>query len=194
MRLFDILAVLVSLSAAFSYLNHRFLKLPTAIGLMLIALVMSLLLIASGPLGLGLEEDVNAMLRSIDFDETLLHGMLSFLLFAGALHVNLTDLLEQRWVITVLATVGVVAHDLAHRFRCLVDLRALGLDISLAYCLLFGALISPTDPIAVLGILKSGRRAQEPGDQDHRRVAVQRRRRRGGLPGRWRGSRPAAKT
>jgi len=155
MRLFDILAVLVSLSAAFSYLNHRFLKLPTAIGLMLIALVMSLGVIATGPLGLHIEQDAEALLHSIDFDETLLHGMLSFLLFAGALHVNLADLSQQRWVIATLATVGVVAATFLIGFATWGIFMPLGLDVPLAYCLVFGALISPTDPIAVLGILKS---------------------------------------
>jgi len=154
MRLFDILAILVSLSAVFSYLNHRFLKLPTAIGLMLIALLMSLGLIATGPLGLGIEEEVEVMLRSIDFDETLLHGMLSFLLFAGALHVNLADLAQQRWVIAVLATAGVVAATFLIGFATWWIFALVGLDVPLAYCLVFGALISPTDPIAVLGILK----------------------------------------
>ncbi|MBW1770353.1 MAG: sodium:proton antiporter, partial [Deltaproteobacteria bacterium] len=92
MKLFDILAVLVTLSAAFSYLNYRYVRLPTTIGLMLIALVMSLGLIALGSLGLGIKQGAEELLGSIDFDETLLHGMLSFLLFAGALHVNLEDL------------------------------------------------------------------------------------------------------
>jgi len=155
MRLFDILAVLVSLSAAFSYLNHRFLKLPTAIGLMLIALVMSLGVIATSLLGLHIEQDAEALLHSIDFDETLLHGMLSFLLFAGALHVNLADLSQQRWVIATLATVGVVAATFLIGFATWGIFMLLGLDVPLAYCLVFGALISPTDPIAVLGILKS---------------------------------------
>ena len=91
MRLFDIVAILVSLSAVFSYINYRFLKLPTAIGLMLIALAMSLVLIALGSLAVGVDEEVELLLKSVDFDETLLHGMLSFLLFAGALHVNFSD-------------------------------------------------------------------------------------------------------
>ena len=154
MRLFDILAILVSLSAVFSYINYRFLKLPTAIGLMLIALLMSLGLIALSALGLDIDNDVETMLRSVDFDETLLHGMLSFLLFAGALHVNLEDLSQQRWVIAVLATIGVIGATFLIGFAVWGVFGWLGLDVPLAYCLVFGALISPTDPIAVLGILK----------------------------------------
>jgi len=109
MKLFHILAILISLSAVFSFINYRFLKLPTAIGLMLIAMLASLALLLLGPFSFGLEEDVAVLLASIDFDETLLHGMLSLLLFAGALHVNLDDLAKQRWVITILATAGVLS-------------------------------------------------------------------------------------
>ena len=98
MRLFDIIAILITLSAAFSWLNHRYFKLPTVIGLMLIALVMSLALQLPLPFFADLEVQAEAMLAQIDFDETLLHGMLSFLQFAGALHVNLSDLAKQRCV------------------------------------------------------------------------------------------------
>lgn len=155
MRLFDIIAILLTLSAIFSWFNHRYFKLPTVIGLMLIALVMSLVLQLPLPFFADLEVQAAEMLAQIDFDETLLHGMLSFLLFAGALHVNLNDLARQRWVIGVLATVGVVGATFVIG-GCAYWLFAwLGLDVPLIYCLLFGALISPTDPIAVLGILKS---------------------------------------
>jgi CPA1 family monovalent cation:H+ antiporter len=153
--LFDIVAILITLSALFSWVNHRFLKLPTTIGLMLIALVMSLLLLAPIPYTDGLEHDVELMLASVDFDETLLHGMLSFLLFAGALHVNLHDLARQKWVIGVLATAGVLGSTFLVGGGAYLLFGWLGLDIPLIYCLLFGSLISPTDPIAVMGILKS---------------------------------------
>ena len=96
MNLFHILAILISLSAVFSFLNHRYLRLPTAIGLMLIALLASLGLVLLGPHAHGVEEYIEQLLQAVDFDETLLHGMLSFLLFAGALHVNLADLARQR--------------------------------------------------------------------------------------------------
>ena len=153
MRLFDIIAILISLSAVFSWLNYRVLKLPTAIGLMLSALLMSLVL--QLPLFGGLEHQAKAMLASIDFDQTLLHGMLSFLLFAGALHVNLNDLAQQRWVIAILSTVGVVGATFLIGGGVYYLFAWLAIDVPFIYCLLFGSLISPTDPIAVLGILKS---------------------------------------
>jgi len=155
MRLFDIIAILISLSAVFSWLNFRFLKMPTAIGLMLIALLTSLFLLLPLPIGDGLEDDARLMLDSIDFDETVLHGMLSFLLFAGALHVKLSDLAAQKWVIGLLASFGVLCSTLLVGIGAYLLFLALGLDVSFIYCLLFGALIAPTDPIAVLGILKS---------------------------------------
>jgi len=153
-KLFHILALLLTASAVFSYINHRFLKLPTVIGIMLVALVFSLGLNLLGPIGILLEHEVQEMLASIDFDETLLHGMLSFLLFAGALHVNLNDLSRQRGIIFVLATFGVVGATFLIGGISWITFGLIGLDIPFIYCLLFGALISPTDPIAVLGILK----------------------------------------
>jgi CPA1 family monovalent cation:H+ antiporter len=95
------------------------------------------------------------LLGSIDFDETVLHGMLGFLLFAGALHVDLDDLLRERWVVGLMATVGVLVSTFLVGGLVYFLLGFLGLGLPLIYCLLFGALISPTDPIAVLGIMKS---------------------------------------
>jgi CPA1 family monovalent cation:H+ antiporter len=155
MKFFHILSILISLSAVFSYINYRYLKLPTAIGLMLIAMLASLLLLALGPFSLGLREQISDLLIMVDFDETLLHGMLSFLLFAGALHVNLADLAKQRWVIAILATAGVLSATFMIGYMAYWVFGFLGLEIPLVYCLIFGALISPTDPIAVLGILTS---------------------------------------
>ncbi len=154
MKLFNILAILITLSAGFSYINHRFIRLPTTIALMAIALLVSLGLIASGPLGFGLKEEARLLLNSIDFDETLLHGMLSFLLFAGALHVNLADLARQKYIIGSLATLGVIGSTFIIGFASRWVLGWLGIQLPFIYCLLFGALISPTDPIAVMGILK----------------------------------------
>jgi CPA1 family monovalent cation:H+ antiporter len=154
MKLFHILALLLTISAVFSYLNYRFLKLTTTIGLMLIALLFSLGINLLGTLGLEIEQEVEFMLHSVDFDATLLHGMLSFLLFAGALHVNLNDLAQQRGVIAILATLGVVSAAFITGILSWWIFGLLGLEIPFIYCLLFGALISPTDPIAVLGILK----------------------------------------
>jgi CPA1 family monovalent cation:H+ antiporter len=154
MKLFNILAVLITLSAVFSYLNYRFIKLPTTIGVMVISLLGSLGIVVIGPLGFGLEEDALRLLNSIDFDETLLHGMLSFLLFAGALHIDLDRLARQKWIIGTLATVGSVGSTFMIGTLAWFVLDLLNIGLPLIYCLLFGALISPTDPIAVLGILK----------------------------------------
>jgi CPA1 family monovalent cation:H+ antiporter len=156
MQLFHIIAVLITLAAVFSWVNHRFLHMPTAIGLMAIALLMSIVLIVLGQLGYNeVEGQVRWMLTSIDFNATLLHGMLSFLLFAGALHINLEDLAEQRVVIAILATASVVGATFLIGFGAWYISALFDLRIPLVYCLLFGALISPTDPIAVLGVLKS---------------------------------------
>jgi CPA1 family monovalent cation:H+ antiporter len=156
MAIFDVTAVLVSIAAVFSFINYRFIKLPAAIGLMLIALAMSLGLIALAVLGFpGFEQAVERFVLQIDFNEALMHGMLSFLLFAGALHVNLNDLAQQKWVIATLATVGTVSSTFVVGALFWLLTAMLGLEVPFIYCLLFGALISPTDPIAVLGILKS---------------------------------------
>lgn len=155
MRLFQVISILITLAAVFSWINCRFLRLPPAIGLMLISLLMSLFLLAPIPGTDGFQADAVRMLTEVDFDEALLHGMLSFLLFAGALHVNLQDLANHRWVIVILATVGVVGAWMLAGGGTYLLFGWLGLDIPLVYCLLFGALISPTDPIAVMSILKS---------------------------------------
>ncbi len=155
MGLFEIIAVLISLAALFSYLNERFIRLPATIALMLIALLLSLGLIVLDLLGLGMAERAEVLLGQVDFNQTLMHGMLSFLLFAGALHVNLEDLARQKWVIGLLATLGVVLSTFIIGFLSWWLLGRIGIELPLIYCLLFGALISPTDPIAVLGILKT---------------------------------------
>ncbi|UCE88698.1 MAG: sodium:proton antiporter, partial [Pseudomonadota bacterium] len=118
------------------------------------ALTCSLLLALAGQLGLGVDRWAEAMLERVDFGDVLMDGMLSYLLFAGALHVNINDLSRQKWVIGTLATVGVVTSTALVGTATWWLLDALGQPLPLIYCLLFGALISPTDPIAVLGILK----------------------------------------
>lgn len=155
MDFFDIIAILLCLSALFSYLNHRFLHLPTAIGLMVIALALSASLILLDYLGWEVREHAERILERIDFNETLLHGMLGLLLFAGALHIDLGDLARQKWVITSLATAGILISTTIIGLSSWAMLRAVGMPLTLLECLLFGALISPTDPIAVLGILKT---------------------------------------
>lgn len=154
MNLFELMAILLSLAAICSYMNHRYIKLPTTIGLMLLALVGSLIILLVSFIYPDLQSFAVELLHRIDFDDTVLQGMLGFLLFAGALHVNLSDLKQQRWVIGTFATLGVLASTFIVGGLTYPLLQWMGLDIPFIYCLLFGALISPTDPIAVLGILK----------------------------------------
>ena len=118
-------------------------------------LVLSLLVLLGDAFGLPLKVHADKLISSIDFNETLMQGMLSYLLFAGALHVNLEDLAKQKWVIAVLASVGVVSSSFIIGLFMWLILPLLGIELSFIYCLVFGSLISPTDPIAVLGILKA---------------------------------------
>ncbi len=157
MTIIEIIAVLMTLTALFSYLNHRYVKLPTTIGVMLIALVLSLALIGLGLIQPAIARQAELLLRQIHFDDALMQGMLSFLLFAGALQINLDDLAEQKVVIPVLAVGGVLLAMFLFGTAIYFILAAVGVPMAYAYCLLFGALISPTDPVAVLGILKTAR-------------------------------------
>lgn len=158
MGILNTAALLITLAALFSYLNYRFVRLPNTIGIMIISLVMSVVMLLLGKMGWSdLIFYTNKLLRSIDFHETLMKGMLSFLLFAGALHVNLNDLRAQTGVIATLATVGVLISTFIIGGLSWLVLHALNIHLTFIYCLLFGALISPTDPIAVMGILKRAR-------------------------------------
>ena len=148
-------AALITLAALFSWLNHRFIRLPTTIALLLFSLGASLGVIALGKLGINFDTAAEELLSAVDFDEALLHGMLSFLLFAGALHVDLAELAQRKWAIGFLATLGVLISTALTGLAAWWLFGALGHAVPLLWCLLFGALISPTDPIAVLAILKS---------------------------------------
>jgi len=152
---FQAIAVLITLAAAFAYINHLFIKMPMTIGLMLISLVISILLIVMDKLlGLPVSHYAKQLVRSIDFSKVLLDGMLGLLLFAGALHVNFNDLAEQKIKICIFATVGVVASTFLVGIAVYEVSRWLNQGLRLVDALLFGALISPTDPIAVMSILK----------------------------------------
>ncbi|MBK9035511.1 MAG: sodium:proton antiporter [Myxococcales bacterium] len=153
---FQVAAVLLTLTAALAYVNARVLKLPSAIGLMATALIASIIglgLDAAGVTDIG--SRVAALLDRVDLAYALMHGMLGILLFAGALHVNLGDLRDQRWPIAVLALVGTALSTALVGYGAHYLFAAVGVGVPLIHCLVFGALISPTDPIAVLGILKA---------------------------------------
>lgn len=153
---FDVSVVCLVLTALLAYLNKRFVGLPTTIGVMAIAMSLSFALVGLDHAGIGsLRSYEESLLGSIDFSNVLMQGMLSLLLFAGALHVDVSELRAYRWQVGVLAVVGTVLSALLVGVALRYFLPLLGLDLPWTYCLLFGALISPTDPIAVIGILKS---------------------------------------
>jgi CPA1 family monovalent cation:H+ antiporter len=157
MNFFNIVAILITLSALFGYINYRFIKLPTTIGLMLISILMSLGMVILGHfgrIGLDIEQQWINIIKNIDFNKTLMLGMLSFLLFAGALHVDLNELMKQKWAVLIYATIGVILSTFLVGTLVYIVSGYLRLNLEFIYCLLFGALISPTDPISVLGILK----------------------------------------
>ena len=154
--IFNLVALLVTLAAVFGYLNHRWLRLPHTIGLVIIALAVSVVVLVADAAvpALALGATVRGLLTDIDFEDTLMKALLSFLLFAGALHVDLEALLNRRWAIATLATVGIVTSTGIVAGLMFVGFDALGLAVPFPYCLVFGALISPTDPVAVMSILK----------------------------------------
>jgi CPA1 family monovalent cation:H+ antiporter len=155
MNAFDIAAILAAIAATSGYINHRVLRLPASSGTLVVALVSSLaVLLIDYATGLKLADAAVTFLSSIDFNETLMHGMLSFLLFAGALHVDLEGLLANKWTIGTLATVGVLVSTTIVGVVTWWAFRLVGVPTPLLMCVAFGALISPTDPVAVMGLLK----------------------------------------
>jgi CPA1 family monovalent cation:H+ antiporter len=154
--MFDVAVICLVLTALLAYVNLRFIGLPTVIGVMAIALLLSFVLIGLDHLGIGRLHDFEvSLLASIDFSDVLMQGMLSLLLFAGALHIDVAELKSYWWQVGVLAIFGTVVSALLVACALWYFLPLLGLELAWMYCLLFGALISPTDPIAVIGILKS---------------------------------------
>ena len=153
--MFDTAVIFLVLTALMAYVNIRFIKLPTTIGVMAIAMGLSLVLFGLNHFGVSdlLKYEVS-LLESVDFSTVLMQGMLSLLLFAGALHVDLSQLKTLRWQIGALAVVGTLVSTVIVGYAVWLILPWAGLEIPLIYCLLFGALISPTDPIAVMGIVK----------------------------------------
>jgi monovalent cation:H+ antiporter, CPA1 family len=153
---FDLLALLLVISAGLAYLNHQVLRLPLTVGLLVGAAGSALMLIALDAVlpVLGLKSAIRDLVGSINFPATLLNGFLAFLLFAGALQVNSADMFSRKWTILALATLATLLSTGLVAVALLAASRLLGLGISLPWCLVFGALISPTDPVSVLDVLK----------------------------------------
>jgi CPA1 family monovalent cation:H+ antiporter len=154
MNIFEMSSILVSISAALMYINFRLLRLPMTIGLMLLSLIFSFFIFSIAFFIPQIHLFTSSVIGNIDFNITLMGGMLSFLLFAGSLHVDLNDLFEQKVIISILATLGVLFSTLLVGTITYYVLGLFSININYIYCLLFGSLISPTDPIAVLGLLK----------------------------------------
>ena len=154
MTLFEIASIVIALSALFGYLNVRLLKLPNTIGLMIIAILFTGVLFVTSLFSPLLINSARALIGAVNFEEVLMDVMLGFLLFAGAMHTNFDQLKVQRWPVLVFATVGVLCSTFLVGVGVWLTFGWIGLNPKFIHCLLFGALISPTDPIAVLGILK----------------------------------------
>lgn len=156
LSIFDLVAVLLVLTATFGWINHTLLKLPQTIGLLVMALAASLVLIAvelTFP-EVALYEEVVLIVRQVDFQETVLNGMLAFLLFAGALHVDFSALKSRLWIVSTIATIGVLISTAIVGCGFWLAAMWLGIPLPFIWALVFGALISPTDPVAVLSTLK----------------------------------------
>jgi CPA1 family monovalent cation:H+ antiporter len=157
MNTLDAAALLVVFAAVLGFINHTVLRLPHTIGLTVMGAAASLVVVLVDKflLDTGLGEGLRALVEGIDFHAALMEGMLSFLLFAGALHVDLAGLLSRKWAVGTMATLGVLISTALVGFGFKAVTLLFGIDLPLVWCLVFGALISPTDPVAVLGILKS---------------------------------------
>jgi CPA1 family monovalent cation:H+ antiporter len=157
LSVFDLIAVLLVLTATFGWFNHVVIRLPHTIGLLVMGLAASLFLIGveiARP-EVHLYEDLAVLLRQVDFRATVLNGLLAFLLFAGALHVDLSLLKRRAWPIGIMATAGVAISIAVIGVGLWWIADVLGVPLPLPWALVFGALISPTDPVAVLSTLKS---------------------------------------
>ena len=158
MELYYTFSVLIVLASFFAYLNVRFLKLPGTIGIMIIAMLVSVAIRLLGDQYFPeTTKEFFMLIQEFDFTEILMGAMLNFLLFAGALHINVSDLREHKWPILTYASVSVVLSALIIAGLFYMIAPMLGMEIPFIYCLLFGTLISPTDPIVVLGILKEAK-------------------------------------
>lgn len=156
MSLLSISSLLITVSALFAFVNYKTLKLPTTIGIMVISLLFSVVLVVLGKFGLNTGVDIaRDIVSQIEFDDTLLNGMLAFLLFAGAMHIDLGELMKSKWIIGLLASFGVILSTFIVAAAAYAVFSLLNIEMPFLYCLLFGSLIAPTDPVAVLGVLKT---------------------------------------
>lgn len=154
MDILTIITLLIFISAAFSYLNERFVKLPGTIGVITISVLVSVAILVAGKFGKSFGAPIKTLTESIDFSKVLLDVMLGFLLFASALHFDYKKLRAQRRPVLVLSTVGVLISTGIFGGLLYMASALIGVHIPFIYCLVFGSLISPTDPIAVSAILK----------------------------------------
>lgn len=154
MTAFDTIGLLLALVGLFSYVNYRWLKWHATIGTMFIALLFSLAVVGMHYAGVKVTTYAETMLLHIDFDDVLLHGMLSFFLFAGALHLDLLVLKDVRWPVALLSVLGTVISTVLIGGAAFLLCQLIGVELPLLHAMIFGALISPTDPIAVLAMLK----------------------------------------
>jgi CPA1 family monovalent cation:H+ antiporter len=154
MSALQIVGVVVTLVALFGYLNQRLGKLPDVIGITAIGVVVSIVAVVLANFDTGIAQAVKSATAGIDFSGLLLHGVLGLLLFAGSLQINIADIAREKWLILVLATCGVLLSTAVVGGLFYLASQSLGLGLSLLHCLLFGALASPTDPVAVLAVMK----------------------------------------
>ena len=157
MNLYKIITLMVSLAAIFSYLNYRFIKLPATIGIMILSLTSSLLVVLLGTWKPELFSSISETVASINFYDLLINMMLSFLLFAGAIHINSARLRAERIPVIALATISTLVSTILTGAMIYFLFQLFSKPIDIIYCMVFGALISPTDPVAVLSLLKKAR-------------------------------------
>ncbi|MEO6150626.1 MAG: sodium:proton antiporter [Mucilaginibacter sp.] len=160
MDLFIIIALLITLSAIYSYINARFLKLPGTIGVMAIAMVGSVLIIMANNLNPGLAKNLTTLAKSMDFSRTVLNIMLGFLLFATAFRVDTQKLRREMKPVMILSTLGVIISTAIFGGLFYYIAGFFDIHMPLIFCFLFGALVSPTDPVAVAGIIKGSKLPQ----------------------------------
>lgn len=157
MNLFVIIALLVIVSAFYSYLNARFIKLPVTIGIMTIATVVSIGIIVLDNVNPAFQKYLTVLAKNIDFSEAVLNIMLGFLLFAGSFNLDTNKLKREMRPVLLLSTIGVILSTAAFGVLSYCGMRLFDIKVPLMYCFLFGAVVSPTDPVAVSAIIKNSK-------------------------------------